>query len=136
MWRIDHDGLATLDADVDPDVGDLCRTLTEEHKVARLKRRSRRHQRPRVVLVLGDPGQGDAGGPVGGLDEAGAVEAVAGGLTAADLRRADLGERPVERHAPGGAGSHGPGLALAVGVGEGEDLIDVPGRVVVLEHRS
>ena len=75
MGRVDHDCLALLDADVDADVGNVARALPEEDEVARLEWRPRRHQRPRVVLLLRCAGQRDPGDPVGGLGEPGAVEA-------------------------------------------------------------
>ncbi|MHB8191383.1 MAG: hypothetical protein ACYDHP_13390 [Ferrimicrobium sp.] len=80
---------------------------------------------------MGDPGQGDASDFVGSLDEAAAVEADAGGHASPDVGGANLGESPVDSdpaYRP-----RGDGLGLAVGIGEGENLIDVPGRVVVIE---
>jgi hypothetical protein len=84
-----------------------------------------------VVLRLGGAREDDTSRGVGGLDEARAVEAHTGRLTAPAIRGADLGEDPVERDRAGGAGGHGLGFGLSGVLGEVEDFGDVALRVVV-----
>ena len=70
----------------------------EEDEVAGLERLAGRDGRAGVVLVLGGARELDAGGLVGGLDEAGAVEA-AGAVAAPAVGGAELGERVADRGA-------------------------------------
>jgi hypothetical protein len=103
-------------------VGDVTRSAAEEHQILRFERCACWELGSGVELVLGHSGQGDPRHLVGGLDEAGAVEADPRGLAAPDIRRADLGEGPVDGDPTGCAGGNGLCLGLAVGVGEGDDL--------------
>ena len=78
MGGVDHHGAAGLDPDVEADVGHVARARPEEHQVTRLEHRALRQRGRGVELILRHPWQGDAGHPVGGLHQAGAVEADAG----------------------------------------------------------
>ena len=98
MRSVDHLGLA----DHDPHVGDVARAGSEEDEIARLELLTVRYERPGVELFLRGSRQLDAGGGVGGLDEAGAVEA-AGTVAAPEVGRAELSER-VGDCAAGGRG--------------------------------
>src|SRR5439155_12975489 len=90
--RVDH--LAR--ADDDADVRDMVGVAAEEDEVARQYGFAGLQARTRVVLLLGDARQRDPGGLIGGLDEAGAVEA-ARPLAAPEVGGADLGERKLDR---------------------------------------
>ena len=110
MGGVDH--LAV--ADVYADMGDVDGSTAEEDEVAGFERVVGSELGGGVVLVLGDPGQGDPGDPVSGLDQARAVEADAGRLAAPYVRSTDLGEGPVGSDPSRCAGGNRLGLGLTI----------------------
>lgn len=58
MGRVDHDALAALDTDVDPDVRHVRGTVPEEDEVAGLEWRVQCNLWLRVALLLGGAGKG------------------------------------------------------------------------------
>ena len=58
VGSVDHHRLATLDPHVEPHVGHVRETASEEDEVAGCERRAWRYGRSRVVLRLGDNGGG------------------------------------------------------------------------------
>ena len=107
-------------ADVEADMGHAVRAAAEEDQVARLEDGSRPQRGAGVELVLGHPGQGDAGHPVGRLGQSRAVEADPRRLAAPHVGRAHLGQRPGDGDlagvGPGRGGCDGAGRALAAPV--------------------
>ena len=105
-------------ADVDADVGHVAGASSEEQQIAGPQRVVGQEPCGGVVLVLSNPGQGDAGNLVGSLDEPGAVEANTLGLAAPYIRGADLGERPVDGDPRRSTDGECLRLGLAVGLGK------------------
>ncbi len=87
IGSVDHLAIANVDADM----LDRLRTGSEEDQVTRVQRGSGRDVGASVELVLGHPGQADAGLGVDPLDEAGAVEANPRLFSAPDVRRTQVG---------------------------------------------
>src|ERR1700733_3985558 len=83
-----------------PDVLHIGRPAAEEDQVARCWWHAWWKLRSGVELVLGHPGQGDAGHLVGRLDQPRTVEADAGRFATPDIRGADLGDGPFDGHGP------------------------------------
>ncbi len=75
MGPVDHDALAALDTDVDPDVRHVRGTVPEEDEVAGLEWRVQCNLWLRVALLLGGAGKGDPRHLVRSLCEPGAVGA-------------------------------------------------------------
>jgi len=123
VWGVDHFGLADDDA-----VGDVVGVGAEEDEVAGLEWLAGRDGRAGVVLLLRGAGELDSGCGVGGLGEAGAVEA-SWFRSAALVEGADLSERIADR-------SPGCPAALAAVVAEqlreGDDIVHVGGGVVIV----
>ncbi len=121
-------------ADVDADVVDVGGGSVED-EVAGLEFVGR-NAGPGVELVVGDAGDGDAGGLADGAGEAGAVEAVFSGgrsVSAPEVGQAELSFGVGDGFQGGRAGvvvaaDGGGGLVLG---GLGEDVGDVPLGVVV-----
>lgn len=89
VGSVDHRRLSAPHAEVDANVRDIVRRGTEKHQVSRLQRRPTREKRPGVVLGLRGTWDLDAGGGVGSIGQAGAVESGVA-VAAPDLRLADL----------------------------------------------
>src|ERR671936_2468547 len=133
VGRVDH----FAGADDDADVAYVPCVAAEENEVAWRERLARLQVWAGVVLLLGNARQRDPGRLVGGLDEAGAVEA-AGSLAAPHVRGADLGEREADRDRRRRRGYAGGAGAKRGRVGRrpAQHLVDVGLGVVVGEERA
>jgi hypothetical protein len=114
-----------------------CLSLPKKTRSPRRERLARLQVRAGVVLLLGNARQRDPGRLVGGLHEAGTIEA-ARSLAAPQVRAADLGKREADRDRRRRcrcAGSVGAELGR-VGRRPAQHRVDVSLRVVVGEDRA